>query len=323
MQRKELAFFENSGTANCETDYATGRFIRVNEVFCAMLGYGREDLIGKTFADITHPGDVEKSRMALKDRQGAPTPQLQFEKRYIRKDGSVMWAVVNARLTAGENGEPLSYSTVILDISARKADEDTKAMLLRELAHRVRNTVQLTISLARQTARSARSVKDYDSKFQRRLAALSVAQDLLFDTGWKAASLREIAARTVRPFMPDGGSREALTIDLPDIAVSTQQAQTLAIAIHELASNSAQYGALAHGGSIRFTGKVDGDTSTGRTLNLVWDETSDKRIRAPRKSGFGAVMLNSALPEQFGGTAKLVWRASGLLYEAQLPLPAA
>ncbi len=320
--QRELTFFENSGTANCETDYKTGRLIRVNESMCRMFGYTRDELIGKSFPDITHPDDIAMSRSALVDAEGRPLERLQFEKRYLRKDGSVMWGLVNARLLFDAEGTPVSYSTIIIDITARKMDEETKSMLLRELAHRVRNTVQLTSSLARQTGRTARSVKDYESKFNRRLAALSGAQDLLFDTGWKAAPLREIARRTVKPFLPEQQGFSSFHINLPEIDLPTQQAQTLAIALHELTSNSAAFGALGHGGEIHLDGTLDHDETTNKTiLSVKWSEKVSKRIRKPKKAGFGTIMLEQALPEQFGGTAKLNWSSSGLLYEARLPLP--
>lgn len=230
-----------------------------------------------------------------------------------------MWAMVNAKLHFGKHGEPEAYSSVILDISARKNDEETKAMLLRELAHRVRNTVQLTSSLARQTARTARSVKDYDSKFHLRLAALSGAQDILFDTGWKAASLVQIAERTMKPFLPDESSRETISLNIPELDLPAQQAQTIALALHELAGNSAQFGALAHGGTISLIGTLkEVDSSSRRRLVLHWEERISKRIRKPRKSGFGTIMLENALPEQFGGTATLTYRSNAVIYEAQL-----
>lgn len=321
-QQREATFFDNSGTANCETDYSTGKLTRVNDALCQMLGYSREELVGKTFAALTHPDDIAKSKQALKTPDGQPAMTLQFEKRYLRKDGSVLWGIVNARLLMDKDQQPLSYSTVITDITTRKHDEDTKSMLLRELAHRVRNTVQLTSSLARQTARTARSIKEYDTKFHQRLTALSSAQDLLFDTGWKSAPLPQIAARVIRPFLPDELDNVNFGIDLPAVELPTQQAQTLAIALHELTTNSASFGALAHGGTIQLSGTIEPEAEGQRpVLHLRWDESLNRRLRKPTKTGFGTIMLENALPDQFGGTARFEWHAKGIRYSARLPLP--
>ena len=322
-ERREVAFFENAGTANCETDYATGTLRRVNDSLCTLLGYDRNDLIGRSFSEITHPDDIELSESALVDDQGLPKPYLQFEKRYLRKDGAIVWGLVNSKLYYDGTGQPRSYMTVIINISDRKQDEATKALLTRELAHRVRNTVQLTSSLARQTATTARSVKDYDLKFHRRLAALSAAQDILFDRNWMSAPLSRIAQATFRPFLPEDRKNGDLSVDLPNVELPSQQAQTIAIALHELASNSSRHGALSNGGTVSVIGKVLTDANGSQILHLRWDEQSTRSIRKPKRAGFGTRMLMSAMPEQFSGRASATWRSTGLLYEAWLSLPTA
>lgn len=321
-QRREIAFFENAGTSNCETDFATGQIVRVNDSLCQMLGYSREELVGRNFNEITHPDDLALSRSALFDEKGEPNSRLQFEKRYLRKDGAIMWGLVNSKLYFDGAGQPKSYMTVIINIDDRKRDETTKALLTRELAHRVRNTVQLTSSLARQTAATARTVKDYDLKFHRRLAALSAAQDILFDRNWMSAPLSRIAQAIIKPFLPEDRRQGELIVNLPDVELPTQQAQTIAIALHELASNSSKYGALASGGSVNVVASLQPPGDDGaKVLHLKWEERSPLPIRKPRRSGFGTRMLMSAMPEQFDGHAKATWRRDGLLYEAWLKLP--
>jgi PAS domain S-box-containing protein len=320
-ERREVAFFENTGTANCETDYTTGKLRRVNESLCTLLGYDREELIGRPFSDITHPDDIGLSRSVLVDDLGQPKPHIQFEKRYLRKDGTIVWGLVNSKLYYDGSGQPSSYMTVIINISDRKQDETTRALLTRELAHRVRNTVQLTSSLARQTATTARSVKDYDLKFHRRLAALSAAQDILFDRNWMSAPLSRIAQATFRPFLPDDHKIGDLAVDLPNVEMPTQQAQTIAIALHELASNSSRFGALSNGGTVSVIGTVLNESDDSQTLHIRWDEQSTRAIRKPKRAGFGTRMLMSAMPEQFSGRASANWRSTGLLYEAWLKLP--
>ena len=320
-RRKETAFFENSGTANCETDAASGRLLRVNEGMCRLLGYNREELIGKRFTDFTHAADLDRNLSAMFAADGSRLPVVHLEKRYIRKDGTPVWCLITGRLISDALGQPLSYATVIIDISDRKRDEDIKSALVRELAHRVRNTVQLTSSLARQTARNARSVADYDTKFNQRLAALKAAQDLLFDADWKAASLRDIARSTLKPFRWGRGTGEWISISLPDIELPAQHAQTLAIALHELAGNSAHTGAISNGGSVELTGELQTGADGVKRLHLRWQETSLKPIRKPRKTGFGTIMLLNALPQQFDGTASMSWPRSGMIYDAVLILP--
>jgi two-component sensor histidine kinase len=173
------------------------------------------------------------------------------------------------------------------------------------------------VSLARQSSIKAKSVSDYDNKSRKRLAALNTAQDLLFDTGWKSASLQQIAERTIRPFVS-----ENITIDLPDVALPAQHAQMLALAVHELMSNSARWGAAIRGGKVHFSGTVqNGAEENASGLYLRWEEKRPARFAAPRKSGSGRIMLDTALPEQFRGKSKTSWNRTGFVYEAWLTLP--
>jgi two-component sensor histidine kinase len=168
------------------------------------------------------------------------------------------------------------------------------------------------VSLAR-----AASTQSLLATFRKRLAALNTAQDLLFDTGWKSASLQQIAERTIRPFVS-----ENITIDLPDVALPAQHAQMLALAVHELMSDSARWGAAIRGGKVHFSGTVqNGAKKNASELYLRWEEKSPARFAAPRKSGFGRITLDTALPEQFRGKSKTSWNRTGFVYEAWLTLP--
>ncbi len=316
----EEALFNNAGAAMCETSHGTGRFIRVNDRMCELMGYGRDQLLSRNFADITHPDDVAVTQAAITSTADPANPIAQFEKRYVRSDGTVFWALVNTRMVRNALGQPISFATIIVDITDRKQAEDVKAALLRELAHRVRNTVQLTASLARQTARNARSVKDYELKFQRRLSALKNTHDILFDSDWHSASLKALSQRVLAPFMSGQGDKQVITLDLPAVALPPQHAQTFAIALMELAANSAAHGALAHGGTVTITADIKSGAAGEPQLDFQWTEQSPVRVQRPRREGFGSSILFSALPNQFSGTAEAHWPRTGLVYHASLPL---
>ena len=313
---REATFFENSGTANCETDATTGHVIRVNKAMCELFGYSEEEFVGKTSPEITHPDDNEKTRLFLQDMRGNSIEARQFEKRYVKSDGSIFWALVRTKYFVGAYEDRARFLTTIIDISERKDMEASKNNLVRELAHRVRNTVQLTASMARQTAKSADSVDEYDFKFRRRLGALSAAQDVLFDAAWEGADLIFLAKRTLEPFASDN-----LRVKLVSLHLSTQHAQTLAIAFHELASNSIAFGSLSQGGIVDFIGEVIPATEhEEKQLHLTWLETGfSPRFKSPRQ-GFGHKMLFSALPGQFGGRAVEERTADSYTYECWLTL---
>ncbi len=315
--RKESAFFDNTGTANCEVDATTAMFLRVNEACCHLLGYSRDELLSKSVFDVTHADDVQATQDFVRKGEEQGDGLLQFEKRYVRKDGTTIWGLVSTKYFEDPEWQQKIFLTTIVDITTRKQDEIVKNNLVRELAHRVRNTMQLAASLARQSSRNARSIADYDEKFRSRLAALNSAQDLLFDSAWRSADLRQIAERTLLPFKSD-----RVEVSLPSIELPTQHAQTFAIAVHELASNAMQFGALRDGGIVSFTGKVGPDPLDGQEkLHLLWTETGERRRVRHYRAGFGQTVLETALPEQFSGRAKTNLTSSGFAYEAWLSIP--
>lgn len=317
------SLFENAGTANCETDPVTGHILRANDRMCEMFGYSREEMLKMSLVDVTHPNDRQASIDMLAAIAAGGHDTLTVDKRYVRKDGSSFWALKTTRLIHDAAGKPSVCTTVIQDISQRKADEQAKARLLRELAHRVRNTVQLMASLADQTAKSATSVESYRRNFQNRLRALKAAQDLLFEAEWRKVGLVELATSTLAPFQT-GEHIAAIRVDLPAIDLPTQHAQTLAIAFHELASNAIQYGALSRAtGRVQLTGKLEkgtpDDTGEG-VLVMTWEETAGPAVNKPHRRGFGRVMLERVLATQFGGSTELNWRPEGIEFKARLPL---
>ncbi len=314
---REATFFENTGTANCETDAASGRVLRVNKAMCDLFGWSAEEFVGKSFAEFTHADDTDKTQSIMREIRENPDQARQFEKRYVKANGIEFWALVQTKLFVGAYAERARFLTTIIDISERKAMENTKNNLVKELAHRVRNTVQLTASMARQTAKSVKSVGEYDAKFRQRLGALSVAQDVLFDAAWDGADLSYLAKRTLAPF-----ESERLHVGLVALHLPTQHAQTFAIALHELASNSIDFGSLGSGGSVTFTGEIlEATENEARRLHLVWHETGIQSKPRTRRQGFGHMMLFTALPGQFGGHALDSRNGDKYTYECWLTLP--
>jgi len=317
------SLFDNAGTANCETDPYSGHILKVNDRMCELFGYSRDELLKMSLIDVTHANDRQASIDMLATIASGGHDTLTLDKRYVRKDGSAFWALKTTRLIHDAAGRPTICTTVIQDISQRKADEQAKARLLRELAHRVRNTVQLMASLADQTAKSATSVESYRSNFQNRLRALKAAQDLLFEAEWRKVGLVELATSTLAPFQT-GERATAISVQLPSIDLPTQHAQTLAIAFHELASNAIQYGALSRpNGRVKLTGSVEKgspDDAGEGVLVMRWKEEAGPAVTRPQRRGFGRVMLERVLATQFGGTTELNWDREGIEFKARLPL---
>jgi PAS domain S-box-containing protein len=117
------AMFDVSSVGKIEVEPATARFLRANAAMCKFVGYSEIELQGLTIFDITHPDDCERNRELFRDLVAGGSAVFDVEKRYIRKDGNVVWARVTANVIRDEAGQPLRHTAVILDINARKQAE--------------------------------------------------------------------------------------------------------------------------------------------------------------------------------------------------------
>lgn len=317
IHEKENAFFENAGTPLSEVDPATGRFLRVNKALCNWLGYDAAELLAKTAYEVSAPEDVAISHLHVEKTKTSPNKLLQLEKRYVTKGGAIVWGLVTSNLFRNPVSGDEFFLTTIVDVTVRKEADAVRDRLMRELAHRVRNTMQLTDSLARQSAVATKSSQAYVLDFRNRLAALSRAQDVLFETNWVTADMRELSVRIIKPF--DNGK---IKIDMPTIELPPQHAQTFALALHELISRSAERGAVKNGRAVELTAEFDGVDELGRRqLTLTWREAYPTKARKADSKTFGHSMLQVALPRQFDGEADATYTRRSFTYTAKLKLP--
>jgi two-component system CheB/CheR fusion protein len=140
------ASFQLVGVGQAQVDARTGRFVRVNRRLCEITGYSEEELLARTFTDITHPDDRAAERIGLLDLVRGKTDECEIEKRYVRKDGAIAWVQLNVTMIRSADGRPLRTVSVIQDVTARKRVEETvreadhrKDEFLAMLAHELRN----------------------------------------------------------------------------------------------------------------------------------------------------------------------------------------
>jgi len=185
-------------------------------------------------------------------------------------------------------------------------------LLIAELNHRVKNTLSIVQSFAHQSLKSSASPKEAGAAFEGRLIALATAHGILTRENWDKVRLTELVANALDAHN-DTGTR--IAIEGPEMAVSPKSAITLAMTLHELATNSVKYGALsAPDGFIR----VSWRTEDGRFL-LEWKDCNGPACTPPSKTGFGTRMLTRALAAELGGKAKLDYELDGLRYEISAP----
>ena len=200
-----------------------------------------------------------------------------------------------------------SYIRASEHLKERERYEDELRLLNGELAHRMKNTLAMTTSIVSQTLKDVPFADDVRRGILGRITALSKAQDLLTATSWAAADLRTVIDLALAPHV-DHPERFRLTGE--NLELTTQRALSLALSVHELATNAIKYGALREpAGRVGISWTVVGDT-----FSFEWKEEFGPDISVPAKTGFGSRILRYATPAAFSGQADLHFETDGLRY---------
>jgi PAS domain S-box-containing protein len=321
QEQRLAATYEHAAIGISEID-PDGRFLRVNEAICAITGYSRGHLLANRLFTHTHPDDADPDREGFRKQVAGELEFYSVEKRFIRKDGRVIWLSVRSSPVRDAENRLLYVVRVVQDITERKAAEQRQRLLIDELNHRVKNTLATVQSLASQTARGAHTPAAFREGFEGRLIALSKAHDQLTTHHWESADLRELFWGSLAPYA--GASPERVILRGEDVVLRPRAVLTLAMAVHELTTNAAKYGALsASGGHIEIHWRP-GRTENGRpALRLDWLEQGGPPVAQPKQRGFGSKLIEGSIAAELGGKARLIFEPQGLHCEIVIPLETA
>jgi PAS domain S-box-containing protein len=299
-----------------------GRFLHVNEAICAITGYDREFLLTQRLFAHTHPADTDADRAAFRRQVAGELDFYSVEKRYIRSDGRVIWLSVRSTPVRAADGQLLYLVRVVQDITAAKAAERRQQLLVDELNHRVKNTLATVQSLASQTARGAPTPEAFRESFEGRLIALSKAHDQLTRHRWESAELRALLSAILAPYAGTAAERVVLRGD--DVVLRPRAVLTLAMALHELTTNAAKYGALSvPAGRVEIAWEPGAAGPDGRPmLRIAWEEKDGPPVAEPQRHGFGSRLIERGVAADLGGRVVLSFAPAGLCCTIEFPLRA-
>ena len=229
------------------------------------------------------------------------------------------WVATRGRVIERDgDGRPVLIFGVNYDITERKLGDERQRLLLRELNHRVKNTLATVQALATQTVRHAREPSEFLEAFGARLQALGIAHNLLSDREWRGIGIRELAQIEIRPF--DTADKPRISISGAELLLSPDQAVGLGLILHELASNALKYGSLSVP-----SGKVDlGWSTTGRKGNrrlvVTWLEKGGPQVAPPERQGFGSILIRRSLAKVIASEVSHEFRPEGVFAEISMPL---
>jgi len=285
-----------------------------------LFGYCAEEAIGKSILMLI-PESRRGEEVSIISRIKAGERVETFETVRVRKDGKLVPVSLTVSPIRNRHGEIVGASKIARDISQAKESERQIRLLLREVNHRVKNQYAVILSIIRETARRCGSPADYEASLRERIMSLSNAHDLLVLGDWVGAGLAKLAADQLRAFP----NEDRIFVNGPVVTISPNAVQHLAMAFHELATNSAKHGVLASGaGSIVVQWGIATDHEGFDEFHLEWIETFAEPflegiVEAGRGQGFGTVILKRVTPQALSATATLESTASRIAWRLRGP----
>jgi PAS domain S-box-containing protein len=275
-----------------------------------VFGYTAEEAIGQPIT-IVIPEDRlnEEHEIIRRIRQGERVDHFETVRR--RKHGSLIAISLTVSPVKNAEGKIVGASKIARDITEQKRTSDQITTLAREAEHRSKNllaTVQATVNLSQSD-----TSEGLKQAIEGRIQALANVNSLFVDSRWIGAELSTIATREFAPYSQKNKTR--VRINGPQVLLEPSAAQTIAVILHELATNAVKYGALSAA-----NGQIDLQWSheAGGRLHLGWTETGGPVVETPTRKGFGWRVIEQMIAQLKGKTC-FDWRADGLVCEITLP----
>ncbi|HEY2752153.1 HWE histidine kinase domain-containing protein [Phenylobacterium sp.] len=284
-----------------------GFYTYVNPAGAALLGYGRDELLGRSVVEVIHADEIPRVEAW---RTSQPANPRRGDWRLKRRDDSWIDVEISAHVLADGR-----WFGMVRDVSERRESEERLKLLAREVDHRANNllaVVQGAISLS--TAETPAALKEV---LLGRVSALARAHQLLAGGRWTGADLRRLVEEELRAFASAGDAR--VSIEGEAFALSPATAQGVAMAMHELATNAVKHGALS-----TLEGRVAVSWTQVTDISpavITWREMGGPRVREPARRGLGMSVLERALWGAAGGRTQLIWAPDGLVCELWLGRP--
>jgi two-component system, chemotaxis family, CheB/CheR fusion protein len=303
---------------------STGQDVSVNQQWKVYTGQDDDDVDDLGWLDAVHPDEREEARAAFRHTYQAGEP-LERQQRIRGADGEYRWHLIRHVPVRDENGAVTRWFGAAIDVHELRELQDRQQTLVAELHHRTRNLITVVRSLSDRTVDRADTLEDFAARFNLRLAALARAQSLLSHVSAGERVTFDKLLRTELAALGAGGDK--VTLAGPEgVPLRAIMVQTLALAIHELATNSTKYGALSpNGGHLHIRWHVEPSaTDRDPVLRVEWKESGVKMpepLAQTRGGGYGRELIENALPYQHGAEVSFALEPDGVRCTIALAIP--
>jgi PAS domain S-box-containing protein len=266
----------------------------------------------------THPADLPRGMEARKTAMETGVPyNTQYRMRRFNDD-ALIWVSSHGQRAMLEN-ETIISNGIIQNITESKQAEERQQLLIRELHHRVKNTLATVQAIVGSTARTASSIDEFYQGFVGRIVSLARTHNLLTEDLWQKAALGDLVKTELGPYEDE--ARNRVVIEGPHVELPSEAAVPIGMAIHELTTNAAKHGALStFGGQVEVRWHVKPGEERP-ILHFSWIEKGGPRVSAPTRQGFGSRLLQRVLTTQLQADVSMDFPEDGLRFSMTLPIP--
>ncbi|KAB2939998.1 MAG: PAS domain S-box protein [Hyphomicrobium sp.] len=286
----------------------------------ALWGLNADDPVSfEVFVTALNPLDREATFAAI-ERAQDPTANAEYDVEYRVngvRDGIERWVAAKGRAHFSA-GKAVRMTGTARDITDRKRWEEHIQLLMREVTHRSKNLLAVIQAMARQTKLASRDVNDFEVRFSGRLQALAASHDLLVQRNWHGVSISELVRSQLAHYLDQHASQ--IAIEGQGLIVTPEAAQNIGLAVHELSTNAAKYGALSvPEGRVAVSWSRTGNGSEDARLHMSWIESGGPEVVPPSRRGFGHVVTEQLTARALQGKANLRFERDGVRWTLDIP----
>jgi PAS domain S-box-containing protein len=301
------------GLAFVSRDY---RYLKINRELAAINGLPVEAHLGRTIGEVLgdHAAGVEPF-IARVFETGEAIGNLEFTGHAPREPGRVRDFLAGFYPIKDDAGVVQAVGGWVLEISERKAAQERELLLAREVDHRAKNLLAVVQSIVQLTPGD--DGPTLKSSVIGRIQALARAHSLLSDARWDGVDLGQLVEEELAPYASAGSQR--IVVEGPRITLRPAAAQSLALVLHELATNAVKYGALSRDeGRLQVCWRREANAGKA-VVEIEWTESDGPAVREPQQVGFGSNIIRTSVERQLRGQLLKEWRPEGLVCCMRIP----
>jgi PAS domain S-box-containing protein len=291
------------------------RVTSVNPAIERILGFAPAEVIGKSVRRHVPQELLRIHADMLDPKKLQGVPSTQYEVDVLTKVGVRRVLEVNSKLITDAAGKSVAIHAIARDITERKEAKRAQAQIA-ELDHRIKNVLATVMAVSQRTREGHTSIDEFLSAFDGRMQSMADAHALLSSGRWQGVKLALLVQQELAPC----AAAHNTTVEGPDIVLAADAAQPVALALHELATNSAKYGALSSAkGHVSVQWHLRANGNLRGALVLDWKEVGGPPVPASISPGYGTHVVKNLIPYELGGAVELGFPPSGVWCRLAIP----